>query len=178
MATLTSFHFVHLKSIYSNVYSITRNMIIILLGRRTFSSVIGRAALRVIDLCESDTGDFRTTDCFLSYQLESKRNYFEERSLHLFSYSLYTLNIWIILFKLKWRTIVYRSICRVGVGRAVSKYVCMHLLETFKAFCERLRNLKRTTSVFHISYTHLMKAVFMLLWQKNCILILYETAIY
>jgi hypothetical protein len=48
-----------------NVGNIRRNMIIILLGRRTFSSVIGRSSLRVIDLCESDTNDFRTVACFL-----------------------------------------------------------------------------------------------------------------
>lgn len=35
-------------------------MIIILLGRRTFSSVIGRFTLRVIDLCEFCVGNFRT----------------------------------------------------------------------------------------------------------------------
>ena len=48
-----------------NVCDIRRNMIIILLGKRTFSSVIGRSSLRVIDLCESDTNDFRTAACFL-----------------------------------------------------------------------------------------------------------------
>lgn len=54
----------------SNICNITRNMIIILLGRRTFSSVIGRFSLGVIDLWESDAGNFLVDHVELYLQLD------------------------------------------------------------------------------------------------------------